>query len=344
VITQNADYQKKLDWGYNQEQVLVVPISEQNQFEILRNEINKHPHIINMAGTKHHIGKSSGTEVVEFRGKKYEVKKFEVGENYLETMNMRLKDGRSFIPDAISDKDRSVIINEAFVKNLKLSDPVGTYIRIQDLDFLVVGVVENFHYKNFMNEIEPALLRLAADDTYKYILARVESGTVQQTAEILGEKWNKLIPDEPYDAFYQDQVFELFFRGEDNISVLFSFFALIALVISCMGLFGLASVTITNRMKEIGVRKVLGATILSLLKLINKQFLLLIAISTMIAMPISYLMIKAVIESIHQYHIPISYTHFISSFILIVFTSALTISSLIYRATRLDPVRILKYE
>ncbi len=111
-----------------------------------------------------------------------------------------------------------------------------------------------------------------------------------------------------------------------------------------MGLFGLASVNINQRMKEIGIRKVLGANILNLVNLINRQFLLLLIISSIIATPLGFIMVKGLMGSVHQYHIPISVSQFIFTFVIILFTAAATISSLLYRAANINPVDTLKYE
>ena len=111
-----------------------------------------------------------------------------------------------------------------------------------------------------------------------------------------------------------------------------------------MGLFGLASINITKRTKEIGIRKVLGANILGLFNLINKQFLILLIISAIIAGPLSYVLVKSIMDNMHQFHIPITVNHFIFTFLMILFTAVATISALIYRATNINPVESLKYE
>lgn len=344
IVNRNAEYQRNLDWGYNQEHIIVVPLSDKKQFDLYKNEIVTNPHIINIAGANQHIGKGTGTAIIEIDDKKFETRRFEVGTNYLETMGVRLKDGRFFNPDLITDRTQSVIVNEQFVKNLSLKDPIGTYISINNLNFLIIGVVENFHYRNFMSKIEPVVIHLSEENNFNYLIAKIEKGISVQTFEQLKEKWKQLLPDKPNKAFYQDQVFESYFQGEEKISKLFFFFAFIALIISCMGLFGLASVNIANQTKEIAVRKVLGAEKFGLIKLINKQFVILLLIAMIIATPLAYQMTKSVMDAMHGFHLPITTIHFIFTSIIILFTAILTTSSLIYRAACINPAEALKYE
>jgi putative ABC transport system permease protein len=344
IITQNAKYQQALDWGYDQDQIIVVPINGKQQYTTYKNEISKNPNVLSIAGTRQHIGRSSGNVVMEYEGEKNEVIKFEIGADYLETMKIRLKSGRVFNPELSMDNTQTVIVNEQFVENMNWQDPIGKYIRIDNSEYSIIGVVEDFHYRNFMAPIKPIFFHLTKEENFNYLLVKIKSGTVFKTAEFLNETWEKLFPDMPYDAFYQDQVFEAYFRGENNISKLFWIFALIALILSSMGLFGLASININKRTKEIGIRKVLGANVLSLLNLMNTQFLKLLIISTIIASPLSYLMIKSMMDNMHKFHIPITAGQFVLTFILILFTAITTISALIYRAANINPVETLKYE
>jgi len=344
VVGQNAKYQRSLDWGYNQNQIVVVPLNSTEQFNQIKNEIRENPKILDIAGARQHIGRSLATEIVEFQGKKHEVKKFEIGKKYTETMQIRLNQGRLFNPDLSTDFSQSVIINQQFAEKLEWQNPIGQYIRVQNKDHLVIGVVENFHYDDFTAPIEPTIFSLTDEKYFNFLLTKMKAGTVVQTADYLSKTWKTLFPDDPYNAFYQDQLFASFFRGEENITKLFSLFAVVALIISCMGLFGLASVNINKRIKEISVRKVLGAKTLGLMNLINRQFLVLLIISSFIATPLGYLMVKAIMGSVHHYHIPISISQFVFTFVIILLTAVLTISSLLYRAANINPVETLKYE
>ncbi|MFC1725296.1 ABC transporter permease [candidate division KSB1 bacterium] len=344
VVARNAEYQKTIDWGYDQEQIITVPVNNSKYFSTFREEIKNNPDIISIAGTEDHIGRTFEIEIIEYEGKKHEVMKFEVGSNYLEIMKIRLISGELFNPQLREKSGRSVIINQEFLRYMNWENTTYKYIEINNEDYRVAGVVEDFHYQYFFEKIRPVILRLTTEDNYKYLITKVKAGRVNSTSEFLKKTWKKLIVNEPYGGFFQDDIFALNFKAEEDVSILFSFYALNALIISCLGLFGLASVNISKRKKEIGIRKVHGAGVFSLLKLVNKEFLVLIVISSVIATPVSYLLVKSALEAIHDYFIPITAVFFIFTFIVILVTSILSISSLLYKAANTNPVNTIRNE
>jgi ABC-type antimicrobial peptide transport system permease subunit len=344
VVTKNAEYQKSIDWGYGQEQIITVPLNESKYYTIFKEEIEKNPDIVSIAGTKDHIGRTSDIEIIEYQGKKHEVIKFEVGSNYLETMKIRLISGELFNPEIREKTGRSAIINQEFLRYMNWENTTDKYIEINNEKYRVAGVVEDFHYQYFFEKIHPVILRLTTEDNYKYLITKVKAGRVNLTSELFKKTWKKLIVNEPYDGFFQDEIFAFGFKAEEDVSFLFSFYAVNALIISCMGLFGLASINISKRKKEIGIRKVLGAGIPSLLRLVNKEFIVLILISSIIAAPVSYVFVKSALEAIHDYYIPITAGFFIFTFFVIIVTSLLSISSLLYKAASTNPANTIRHE
>ncbi len=341
----NKEYQKTIDWGYDKNNTIVVPVNGQKHFAVFNNEIVKNPDIAGTAGSEHHIGRSLKRETIEYKTVKYEVRRIGIGWNYLDLMKVRLKKGRLFDKNRSMDTDRSVIINEKFAEYMEWQDPVGKHIRMKGNDYYVTGVVCDFHYDDFWNEISPVLFNLSKEEDYNYISVKIKPGTEAETILFLKNIWKEQVPDKPYMGFVQDGILDLYFRSEDLISSLFSFYASIALIISCMGLFGLVSISITKRMKEISIRKVLGANLFSIFKLMNREYLLLLTISSVIAAPLSYKIIKSIMDSMNQlYHVPVSAIYFIITFIMIIVTAAFTVSSLLYKAANTNPVDSLRDE
>ena len=343
IFVKNAKYQKSIDWGYNQDQVIGVMLDGKKQFEIYRNAISQNPNIVSIAGSKDHIGRSSDIDVVEFEGKKYEICRFLVGYDYVKTMQFRLKEGRLFDRSLATDLDGSIVINEKFVRNMSWVKAVGQSVVIDGTTYNVIGVVENFHYEPFIDPIEPTLFRLCAKDEFDFISIRVNAGTVNETSEFLRETWNTLIPDEQYKGFFQDQIWDWYFRETNSIYTLTIFVACVALGISCMGLFGLISISVVKRMKEISIRKVLGASITSIARLLTKDLVRILILSTAIAAPLCFIMMNQILNE-YEYHAPISILQLIVTGVLMISISLVTVFSQIMKAARLNPVDTLSNE
>ncbi len=344
VLVQNAKYQKNRDWGYNQNQVIAVRLDGKKHYTKYRNEIEKNPDILRAAGSINHIGRSYSGAAGEIAGTKYELKCLYVGHDYLETMGVRLKEGRFFDRKFSTDLDQSIVINNKFVESMNWKNPLEKKIVIDKKTFFIIGVVDDFHYASFRTKIEPAFFRLATEDRFNYLSTRVKADAMSQTAEYLKKTWERLIPDTPYRSFFQDEVFESYFKVQNNIIKLFSFTAGITLIIASMGLFGLISISIDKRMREISIRKVLGATITNVVRIVNKEFVTVLLISTVVATPIGYLLLKSLFDSYYEYHIPIALPPFVFTFALIAVTSLITISSLVYKVAVSNPVDILREE
>ncbi len=344
ILVQNARYQKNRDWGYNQNQVIVVELDGKKHYTIYRNEIDKNPDILQAAGSVTHIGRSYGGTVAEIAGIKYELRCLFVGYDYLETMGIRLKQGRFFDRKFSTDLDQSIVINNKFAESMNWENPLEKTIVIDKKTFFVIGVVDDFHYASFRTKIEPAIFRMAAEDRLNYLSVRVKADAMPRTSEYLEESWKRLIPDTPYRSFFQDEVFESYFKTQNNIIKLFSFTAAITLTIACMGLFGLVSISIDKRMREISIRKVLGATIANVVRIVNKEFVAVLLVSTVVASPLGYWLLKSLFDSYYEYHIPIALPPFVFTFVLIAVTSLITISSLIYKVAVSNPVDILREE
>ena len=223
-------------------------------------------------------------------------------------------------------------------------NPLEEKIVVDKKPFFIIGIVDDFHYASFQTKIEPAFFRLAAEESFNYLSIKVKADTVSQTADYLKRTWERLIPDAPYISFYQDEVFESYFQAQNNIIKLFSFTAAITLIIASMGLFGLVSISIDKRMREISIRKVLGATMSKVVRIVNKEFVTVLLISTAVATPLGYLLLKSLFDSYYEYHIPIALTPFAFTFVMIAVTSLLAISSLINKVAVSNPADILREE
>ena len=342
-MAQNAAYQKSRDWGYNQEQVIGVRLDGERHYEIYKNAISQNPDILSIAGSRNHIGRSSSRDIVVYEGNKYEITRFSVGCDYLETMELRLKEGRTFDRNLATDMDSSIIINEKFAARMGWEQPLNKSVVIDNDSYFVIGVVKDFHYSTFVNPVRPVMFRLCDKNDFGYLSVRVKAGAVTQTAKTLEENWKTAIPGEPYNAFYQDEIWEVYFKNLDGITLLFSFIAGVAITISCMGLFGLISINILKRMKEVSIRKVFGATVMTIINLLNKNMFTIMIVSTVIATPICYFFVKSIL-AFYEYHSPMNIFSFFIAGLLMTIISLLTVFIQIYKAARSNPVNTLRVE
>ncbi len=342
TFRQNAEYQRNIDWGYGEEQVLVVPLKG-SAFPKFSHELTRHNAILDVAGSAHHIGKSQGRALVQVGDRKLDIVRLDVGTNYVEALKLRLVQGRSFDAELASDEE-SILVNKAFVLQTNMAEPVGQRLRYDNQAYRIVGVLEDFHYAGFIFPVEPLMVRLVPEKDFRYLSIRIAAGNVTQTEEFVSKTWRKLLPDEPYEAFFQDTVFDDFHRGNDLNFKMMSFLAIVALIISSMGLFGLVAFAIARRKKEISIRKVLGASVGNVIGLVNKEFLFILLVASIVAAPISYFALTAMLAAMFQYHVPVTALPLVVTAALVVLTALLTVFAQVYRGANLNPIEALRSE
>jgi ABC-type antimicrobial peptide transport system permease subunit len=346
VITfwQNNNYQLKREWGYNQEHVISIPLEKGEQFRILKNALDQNPNVSATAGSTHHIGRFTQHAVVEIEAQKHEVIRFDVGLKYLETLGIRLKEGRFFNPQLSTDLDTALVVNQQFIKKTGWEKPLGKAVRFEHKIYKIIGVVENFHYQSFYEEIEPVFVRLVDEKKFNYFTMRLPAGTGLEAVTSIEETWKRLFPDSPYRAFFQDSVFDNAFRSNEQITKIFAATAFITLIISCMGLFGLVSLMISKQLKELSIRKILGASVSQISMLISRRYILLLSFSILLTLPFAYGLLNGLLDGIYRYHMSLGVLPFIVGVLILLFTAILTIASQIYKAAVQNPIDSLRYE
>ena len=299
---QSANAQRSRDWGYHQQQTLVIPFKDASQYVALKNEIAHYPHILNQAGAADHIGQGGRNAVVKINGQPAEVKRFDVGFTYLEVMKLRLKEGRFFDEQLQSDVASSVLVNETFIQEVLKKDELftetalGQAVHFGGQPVEIIGVVEDFHYEPFLFKVEPVVLRVVDEAALRYLAVDVQPGMVAKTSDYLKATWSRLIPDIPYEGFFQDGIFDSYFRGMDRGATIFLFIGGVALFIAMMGLFGLVPLTIAKRMKEISIRKVMGASLWDVVKLIQKDLVIVLVLAVAFGGVISFFATNALLS------------------------------------------------
>ena len=342
-FTENQLFFLDKDWGYNQDAVLVLPIADKGNFNAFKSSLTERAGIISVAGSEQHLGKSWAFENIDIDGSKKEVVSFKVGREYPDLMGLELKSGRLFHHEENSDFN-AIVINEKFTEMTGWDQPIGKSIKQDSLTYFVVGVVEDFHYTGFYEKVMPLYFSLTRPEKYNYLSVRVEKGNIAETERFIRDQWAELEPDQPNNLFYQDSVLDGFFEGMAKDVNLMIFIAIVTLMLSAMGLYGLVSFTITRRLKEFSIKKVLGASVFSIFGNLNTAFKWIILITFIIGVPVSYLMTSALIDEVFPISKPISLLPFVIGGGIIIVVSLLAELIQLGRVTRVNPSEILKGE
>jgi ABC-type antimicrobial peptide transport system permease subunit len=344
VFVLNEQYIKNRDWGYDKEHTVIIPLTYSDQYVALKNELSQNPDIDIITGSKNHIGYWAEEEVVTFNSEHYTSRKILAGYDYLDALGVRLKAGRFFEINSTTDKNESIVVNEAFINNLGIEGPIGTRLIIDSTAHYIIGVVDDFHYMHFRHEIKPIFFKIVDEKYYSNIIFRTLPGKAAGAEKYAKSIWKNLYPDNTYEGFFQNAAFDQYYQENEGIANMMVAIACIAILISCMGLFGLVSLFIAKRMKEYSIRKVMGASAIEITALVNKSFIGVIIISSIIGAPLAYMMSKGVIESIFMYHTPLNALPYILTGVLLILTALVTVSSQILRAIRVNPAQQLRNE
>lgn len=344
IFIANSLNLKNKDWGYDHDQNYVVPVKNHETYIAMRDEVSQNKSVLHYGGAVNSIGKSAIRTSVDYKEEKIPVIKFEVGFNYLETMNLRLNQGRFFDETIQSDRTESVIVNTVFAEKMSWDNPVGQYFEYDSTMRYVVGVVDKFHYYDFYAAVDPVMFVIAPEAHLRYIALKVEAGSVMAIEDQLKNRWKQIAPDDPFTGYYQDLVFEGFHQDNNSNMKLLGFVSIITILLSCMGLFGLVSYNITRRMKEFSVRKIFGASINHIFKLMNRDYIWILTVALIIGAPLGFYGMNNLIQIIYPDPVETSATPFLIGIGLMVVTVAITVSSQVNRVITNNPSQTLRNE
>lgn len=344
VFIDNSLYQKYKDWGYDHSQNIVVPVRNKQQFLALRDKAANQINVVQVSGSVNHIGYQNTKAFFDHLQERFQTISYEVGFDYPETMNLRLKAGRSFDKRIQSDYRESVLVNESFVEKMGWKEPLNQSFEYDSVKRYVIGVVRDFHYDGFYDPIGPAMLTIGNEDQFRYLSIRVAKGALAETETFLKGAWKEIAPDDPYEGILQDRVFENFERDNNANVKLLSFISSMAVALACLGLFGLVSYNITRRLKEFSIRKVFGANLLQIFRLMNRDYVWILLTSFVIGAPTGFLLINSLIQHIYPDPQPARALPFMVAIGLMLITVVITIGSQLRRVAEENPGTTLKME
>jgi putative ABC transport system permease protein len=344
VFVWAGHYFETIDWGYDHAENIAVPVLNHEQYKELRDRAEQQPDILGVAGAESQIGYSNGLVAIQHGTQMHNVVHFPVGFNLLETNNVRLKAGRFFDEAIASDPKEGAVINESFARLMGWTNPVGQSFKKDSTTYYVIGVAKNFHYQDFFAEVNPVVFTIVDEEKFNYLIVKAAPGRVAYVYDFLQQAWKNVAPDDPWRGFFQDDVFKGFFDSNRANNIVGYFISGIALLLACMGLYGLVSYNLTRRLKEFSVRKVFGASIFQIFRLMNRDYLWIVLISFAIGAPLGSYLINLLIQAAFPDPIPPSILPYLITGGLMIATVGLTIATQINRLRNESPTVTLRAE
>ena len=345
AFSRNSEFQRTYDYGYEKANVIGVDLQSQSAFTAVRDEFSKIPGIDNMAGTKNNISFSYRRVPLEANGQKNESIYLETGDNYIDVMKLKLVAGRSFNTADKGDYGRSLLINEklAFRFGWKPAEAIGKQIRKNDTTVCtVVGVLKDFAQNTLFDPVQPVAMGLTEPEKYSQIIIRAKQGSLASVYSQTKAAWAKLYPMKPFRGYYQDQVAAQASRVNESIATIFFWFAIISMLMAATGMFALVSLTVLKKMKEIAIRKVVGANGRHIFQLVLKGYIWIFLVSAGIGCYIGYSLSKLLMDMIFRINSGVSISSLTLSFIAVMLICFATVGSRVWMVLRTKATEVLK--
>jgi len=349
VVFNQLNYLKTMDQGFDQKNVVGLRLNRDmiNKYQVLKTALLEYPGIKSVCSTNTPIGEGSGKIIFNVetdmgmteRGVNFAI----VDHDFINTLGIKIVEGRNFQRDMPSDTLLGVIVNQTFVKRMGWKEALGKKIEIyQNTDALnarVVGVMADYHQTGMYNEIESLLLTYRIDNNIIYI--KLDDKDVGSGISYIESQWKDVFPNQPFTYTFLTDRFNNQFEADEKRGLIFTMFTILAIIIACLGLFGLASYMVEQRTREIGVRKVFGANEAIILQMILKYFLKLSGIAILIAIPVAYYFMHNWLQN-YVYRTKISILLLIGASLITVMISLITVGYKAYQAALLNPAESVK--
>ncbi|MCP4724169.1 MAG: FtsX-like permease family protein, partial [bacterium] len=349
VIYKQIDFIKAKSLGYDKEHVVCIPLraGSAQYYNALKNSLQSNTKILNVTGVHQRPTQlSSNSTGGEWDGQDSEnevlIGAGFVDYDYIETMKIDFLEGRDFSEEFPSDQDKNFIVNEEMLRLMGVDQGVGKRLKFWGREGNIVGVVRNFHFLPLNRPIGPFVLILNPGGIH-FLVARIYHEDIPSTINFIRETWKQVIPAYPFEYNFLNADFDRMYRSVERIANILKSFAILAILIACMGLYGLASFIAEQRTKEVGIRKTLGATIPNLINLLTKEFLTLIMISVIGAWPVSYFVMNKWLQD-YAYRTDMTIWTLLFPALIALVLTIITVSYQAIKAALTNPVNSLRYE
>lgn len=362
VIGEQMSYLKNKDLGYNKDQLIVVETNKTIReglpiAELFRTELLKNPQVADVATSLYSFAETPWINL-GFTDDRKVYKSFQynmVDDNFLQSMGVKLVSGRLFDKKNPADRTTAAVVNESFVKEFNLGDAVGKKLPGK-FDQQIIGVVKDFNYQSLHTKVTPLMMTMTIDSVARRtenisisappqprISVRMKPGNLAANVESLKAAWKKVMPTQDFEYNFLDESISAQYQQEQRTSTIVKLASALSIFIACMGLFGLATLTVVRRTKEIGIRKVLGASIPSIVKLLSRDFVRLVIIAAVIAFPLAWWAMNTWLADF-AYRVQVSWWIYLLAGVLALLVALVTVSAQAVKAALSNPVKSLRTE
>jgi len=354
IVSRQMNFIQDKDLGYEKENLVVISRVEalEAQKEAYKQEFSTFPDIIQSGFTNSLPGRIFATNIFRPEGTTAEsiqtINHWIVDYDLQKTMNMEMTQGRWFSRDFLSDTT-GVILNEAAAKLLGMEDPVGKDLLLLsgigggEISLNIIGVIKDFHYQSIHETIQPLVITFISSQYSNYLVVRIQPENYQRTLNQLKRMWDKFVPEQPFEYSILEDDLSTAYSDDLRTGTIFKIFSILAIFISLLGLIGLASYTAVRRTREIGVRKIMGAPVLEIIKMLTREVIIHIGISTLIAWPIGYYFMKSWLQNF-AFRVDLGFLSFLMASMVALLIALLTVGFRAYIAATANPADSLRHE
>jgi putative ABC transport system permease protein len=351
TISNQISFLQNKKLGFNSDQVAVVPIQDtliRYNYESVKANILTNPHILRISAVSNVPGRRFNQNPIQWASSEdtYSCSEVRVDHDFIKTLNLKIVKGRDFSIDRAYDAENVFIINEAAAKLYDWKDPVNEELIWYDDEVTrrgkIIGVVEDFHFQSLHTSIEPLILYIDPGE-FNYFFIRLDASGINESITYLKDKFSVLDPANPFNYFFLDDDFAKLYVAEERMQKVSGYFTLLAIIISCIGLFGLSAYSAERRTKEIGVRKVNGASTGNIIRMLSMDYIRWILIAFVLSAPLGYVIMNDWLNNF-AYQVSNSTWVYVGAGLTALMIGTLTVSYQAFKAARKNPVESLRYE
>lgn len=349
MILKQLHFLVNRDVGYKREGMAVIQTDfSPDKIRLLEEQFLSSPGVSKVSMSDRNLSSGfSMTAVLNKKGEVSVVRLIRVDPDYISTLGLDLIAGRNFYEGETDDSIAKVIVNETLLRDLGIEDPIGSRVHMDwnDMDVEIIGVIRDFHFRSMHQAVQPLMLRqsYSGRNDYCYLFVRAEEGQMASALVHCEKVWKELVPEITWKYEFLDEILEAQYKGEDRWSRIIVWAALIAIFLSCLGLVGISGIRVARRYQEVGIRKANGATVVSIIMLLNTDILKWVLLSYVLACPAAYFIIRRWLQDF-AYRTGMSWWVFVLAGLVALLISVLTITLQIWRVARQNPVNALRYE
>ncbi len=355
VVYRQLNFMQNQELGFQKDHLLVVDYFFDTRIthniESVKQQFQSIPGIDKISISSSIPGKDSHKQIVYIENTDYKMMEtranvYSIDHEFLSMWQIPVIAGRSFSSRLASDSTQAMIINETTAKNLGFSNPdnvIGQRFKHAGNEGWIVGVLKDFHFDSFREQVQPLILRMGLDSRFTFMTFNLSTSNMPATIRSIENKWKELIPDRPISYFFSDVAYNKMYQAEERFGQLFICLSIIAITLSCLGLFGLATITAFQRQKEIGIRRVVGASVGSVVTMLSRDFIYLVIVAIVLATPIAWYAMNRWLQGF-AYRIDLQWWMFAGAGLAAIIVAMFTVAMQSVRAAMADPAKALQSE